>query len=127
MRSKYVLIAPSVFTVAWYTTDSLRQWPDKRNSSGFLQLHSLEFSLAGMSRESFLVVCVNVLFDITHAAITDFDYISVEDFVQYMAFREFFVYDLKESFADIHRNTFAEWRVVPNDVSVALSSQVCGF
>ena len=58
---------------------------------------SLEFGLAGsvflgMLRESYLV-CINVLFDTTHAAIINFDCTPVEEFVKYnMSFREFFIY-----------------------------------
>ena len=63
---------------------------------------------------------------ITHAAITDFDCIPVEDFVTY-GLKGFFIYDSKECFTDVRRNSLTKWGIVPNDDSVVLSSQVCGF
>ena len=67
-----------------------------------------------------LVVVVDNLFSVIHATVTDLDGIVVEDFSEFVLFREVFVYKGEESVTDVGVDVFAEWGVVPEDV-VALS------
>ena len=52
--------------------------------------------------------------------VADLDGIAVEDFFEFVLFREVFVYEGEESVTDVGVDVFAEWGVVPEDV-VALS------
>ena len=67
-----------------------------------------------------LVVVVDNLFSVIHATVTDLYCIAVEDFSEFVLFREVFVYLGEESVTDVGVDVFAEWGVVPEDV-VALS------
>ncbi|PFX17064.1 hypothetical protein AWC38_SpisGene18638 [Stylophora pistillata] len=59
------------------------------------------------SQDSF-VIFVNDLFCIVHAAVTDLDCVSVEDFSKLMVFREVFVYQYKEFMPDVSAGVLAE-------------------
>ena len=63
-----------------------------------------------------LVVVVDNLFSVIHATVTDLDGIAVEDFSEFVLFREVFVYQGEESVTDVGVDVFAEWGVVPEDV-----------
>ena len=67
-----------------------------------------------------LVVVVDNLFSVIHATVNDLHGIAVEDFSEFVLFREVFVYLGEESVTDVGVDVFAEWGVVPEDV-VALS------
>lgn len=58
---------------------------------------------------------VNDLFCIVHAAVTDLDCVSVEDFAKLMVFREVFVYQREEFMPDVSAGVLAERCVVPED------------
>ena len=63
---------------------------------------------------------VDNLFSVIHATVADLDGIAVEDFCEFIRFREVFVYWGEESVNDVGVDVFAEWGIVPEDV-VALS------
>ena len=63
---------------------------------------------------------VDYLFRVVHAALTDFDVVSVEDFPELLVFGKVFVYWGEESVFDVGSGVFTKRRVVPEDV-VALS------
>ena len=56
------------------------------------------------------------------AAVTYFDVISVEKFMEFMIFVEVLVDELEEGFADVGFYVFTVGRVVPDDVSLSVSS-----
>lgn len=60
------------------------------------------------------------MFCIVHAAETDLDGVSVEDFAKLMVFREVFVYQREEFMPDVSAGVLAERWVEPEDV-VALT------
>ncbi len=56
------------------------------------------------------------------AAITNFDVIFVEEFMESMVFVEVLVDELEEGFADVGFYVFTVGRVVPDDVSLSVLS-----
>ena len=59
---------------------------------------------------------VDDLFSVIHAAVTDLDCVTINDFSKFVVFREVLVYWGKESVSDIGADVFAEWGIVPEDV-----------
>ena len=59
---------------------------------------------------------------ILHTAIAYFDVVHVEKGVIFVLSREMFRYELKEGFADVRFHVAAERRVVPDNVTLAVSS-----
>ena len=59
---------------------------------------------------------------ILHTAIAYFDVVLVEKGVILVLSREMFRYELKEGFADVSFHVVAERRVVPDNVTLAVSS-----
>ena len=59
---------------------------------------------------------------ILHTAIAYFDVVLVEKGVILVLSREMFGYELKEGFADVSFHVAAERRVVPDNVTLAVSS-----
>ena len=52
---------------------------------------------------------VNDLFGVIHAAVADFDCVTIKGFSNFVVFREVLVYYGKESVSDIGACIFAEW------------------
>ena len=67
-----------------------------------------------------LWLSIDYLFRVVHAALTDFDVVSVENFPELVVFGKVFVYWGEESVSDVGTGVFTKSRVVPEDV-VALS------
>ena len=65
---------------------------------------------------------IDLLFEVGHATVAVLDRVTVEDFVQYMIFRELFVEDFKERSSNVGSHVLAKRWVIPNDVSVAVPS-----
>ena len=65
---------------------------------------------------------IDLLLEDGHATVADLDCVTVEDFVQYMIFRELFVEDFKERSSNVGSHVLAKRWVIPIDVSVAVSS-----
>ena len=63
---------------------------------------------------------VDNFFPFVHAAVTDLDGVSVEDFSELMIFGKVLVYEGEEFVSDVGTGVLAKRRVVPEDV-VALS------
>ena len=63
---------------------------------------------------------VDYLFRVVHAAVTDLDGVSVEDFSELMIFGKVLVYLGEEFVSDVGTGVLAKRKVVPEDV-VALS------
>ena len=62
------------------------------------------------------VVVVDDLFSVIHAAVADFDCVTIKDFSNFVVFWEVLVFYGKESVSDIGAYIFAEWGVVPEYV-----------
>ena len=63
---------------------------------------------------------VDYLFRVVHAAVTDLDGVSVEDFSELVIFRKVLVYQGEEFVSDVDAGVLAKRRVVTEDV-IALS------
>ena len=68
------------------------------------------------------VAVVDNLLSVIHASVADLDGIAAEDFSKLVIFREVFVYQGDGFMIDISADIFAEWRVVPKDVALPVSS-----
>ena len=68
------------------------------------------------------VVVVDNLLSVIHATVANLDGIVAEDISKLVIFREVFVYQGDGFMIDISVDIFAEWRVVPKDVSLSVSS-----
>ena len=81
----------------------------------------------GVNRLDAFVVVVNYLFRIVHAAVTDLDGISVEDFSELVISGKVLVYHGEEFVSDVGADALAKRRVVPEDVNALSVSHVCLF
>ena len=59
---------------------------------------------------------VHDLLSVIHAAVTDFDCVTIKDSFKFVVFREVLVFYGNESMSDIGADIFAEWGVVPEYV-----------
>ena len=73
-----------------------------------------------MGSQDSVVVVVNDVFCIVHAAVTNLDCVSIEDFAKLMVFRKVFVYQREEFMPDVSTGVLAERWVEPEDL-VALT------
>ena len=75
------------------------------------------------------VVVVDDLFSVIHAAVADFDCVTIKDFSNFVVFWEVLLYYGKESVSDIGAYIFAEWGVVPEYVVLlsVFSFVSCGW
>ncbi len=66
-------------------------------------------------------------FCIVHAAVTNFDSVSVENLAELMIFGEVFVNQREEFMSDVSAGVLGERRVVPEDVgALAVLAILCG-
>lgn len=78
-----------------------------------------------MGGEDSFVVVVDDLFCIVHAAVTNFDCVSVENSAELMIFGEVFVNQREELMSDV-LGVLGEGRVVPEDVvALAVLATLC--
>ena len=72
---------------------------------------------------------VNDLLSVIHAAVTDFDCVTIKDSFKFVVFREVLVFYGNESVSDIGADNFAEWGVVPEYVVLlsVFSFVSCGW
>lgn len=69
---------------------------------------------------------VDDLFGIVHAAVTNFDRVSVENSAELMIFGEVFVNQREEFMSDVSAGVPGERRVVPEDVvALAVLATLC--
>ena len=59
---------------------------------------------------------VDDLLSVIHAAVTDFDCVTIKDSLKFVVFQEMLVYSDKELVSNIGADNFAEWGVVPEYV-----------
>ena len=62
---------------------------------------------------------------VIHAAVADLDVVLVEETVVFVLVREVLRYKSEECSSDVSLYVFAKRRVVPNDVSLSVSSGTC--
>ncbi len=73
-----------------------------------------------------LVMVVDDLLGVVHAAVTKFDGVPIEDFPKWVVYRKVFIYKGEEFVADVGADIFAVWRVVPEYVVPLSVSSVRG-
>ena len=72
--------------------------------------------------DDFLIMFANDGSHVVCAAVTNFDVIFVEELMEFMVFVEVLVDELEKGFADVGFYVFTVGRVVPDDVSLSVSS-----
>jgi len=81
--------------------------------------------LSGLWIDYVVVVWVYDDFDIGHTAVTQFDIVLVEYFVEFVLFLEVFFDEVEKEYADVGRKVFVVWRVKPDDFAFPVSAW-CG-
>ena len=64
-------------------------------------------------------------FHVVHTAVANFDVILVEKAVVFVLFREVLRNKFEKCSADVSLDVFTERRVVPDDISLSVSSRSC--
>ena len=59
---------------------------------------------------------VDDLSSVIHAAVTDFDWVTIKDSSEFVVFQEMLIYKGKELVSNIGADNFAEWGIVPEYV-----------
>jgi hypothetical protein len=70
---------------------------------------------------------VNGLFNVGHTGVANLYGVSVENFVQNVIFRKFFIEDLEKGAADVCGDVLAVMWIVPGDVSVSFFVLTSGY
>ena len=71
--------------------------------------------------QNFLVMLYDNTGHIFHAAVANFDCVSVENLVEFVFLGEVFIDELEETFCNIGLDIFAVWRVEPYYLSFPIS------
>ena len=95
---------------ALYTMFLDRQFPDRVQFSGFLQL---QLSAASVDSVEFFIVCIYDSFHVIHAAVAYFNIVLVKDFVKFTSFWKVFFNDLYEFSADVSKYV---WNLKEKDI-----------